>query len=200
MMKKDIFYFLLVSFTWFFGSPSFLAADSARKIDQSILPPASAITQTPPDASLPDVVFDQIARFCQNVGDQAQDARFELQLRQLNVMRDEVDVRIKLLEEKRKEYDDWLARRNDFLAKAQDSFVGIISKMRPDAAAAQLALVDEIAAASIIFKLEPRVSSAIMNELQPEKSANLIRILVSAQKVSLEKPSRSTSDVTKNVP
>lgn len=129
---------------------------------------------------------DEISRFCGNIDSQAADARFELQSQQLQQLRAQIDERIKVLEEKRQDYENWLNKRNEFLAKAQDSLVNIISKMRPDAAAAQLALVDDFAAASIILKLSPRVSSAIMNELPPEKSANLTKVLVSAQKVAPE--------------
>lgn len=129
---------------------------------------------------------DEISRFCGNIDSQAADARFELQSQQLQQLRAQIDERIKVLEAKRQDYENWLNKRNEFLAKAQDSLVNIISKMRPDAAAAQLALVDDFAAASIILKLSPRVSSAIMNELPPEKSANLTKVLVSAQKVAPE--------------
>ena len=136
---------------------------------------------------------DEISRFCGNIDSQAADARFELQSQQLQQLRAQIDERIKVLEEKRQ---DWLNKRNEFLAKAQDSLVNIISKMRPDAAAAQLALVDDFAAASIILKLSPRVSSAIMNELPPEKSANLTKVLVSAQKVAPEnKPAPNAAKV-----
>ena len=129
---------------------------------------------------------DEIEKFCGNIDSQAADARFELQSQQLQQLRMQIDDRIKVLEEKREEYENWLNKRNEFLAKAQDSLVNIISKMRPDAAAAQLALVDDFAAAAIMLKLTPRVSSAIMNELPPEKSANLTKVLVSAQKLPPE--------------
>lgn len=139
---------------------------------------------------------DEISRFCGNIDSQAADARFELQSQQLQQLRAQIDERIKVLEEKRQDYENWLNKRNEFLAKAQDSLVNIISKMRPDAAAAQLALVDDFAAASIILKLSPRVSSAIMNELPPEKSANLTKVLVSAQKVAPEnKPASNAAKV-----
>lgn len=139
---------------------------------------------------------DEISRFCGNIDSQAADARFELQSQQLQQLRAQIDERIKVLEEKRQDYENWLNKRNEFLAKAQDSLVNIISKMRPDAAAAQLALVDDFAAASIILKLSPRVSSAIMNELPPEKSANLTKVLVSAQKVAPEnKPAPNAAKV-----
>lgn len=157
--------------------------------------PASAPANNAPPANnaatLPAVpganaTQDEISRFCGNIDSQAADARFELQSQQLQQLRAQIDERIKVLEDKRQEYENWLNKRNEFLAKAQDSLVNIISKMRPDAAAAQLTLVDDIAAASIILKLSPRISSAIMNEMPPEKSANLTKVLVSVQKVPPE--------------
>ena len=142
----------------------------------------------PPQRTLPsaNASQDEIEKFCGNIDSQAADARFELQSQQLQQLRMQIDDRIKVLEEKRQEYENWLNKRNEFLAKAQDSLVNIISKMRPDAAAAQLALVDDFAAAAIMLKLTPRISSAIMNELPPEKSANLTKVLVSAQKLPPE--------------
>ncbi|WP_367177324.1 MotE family protein [uncultured Bartonella sp.] len=149
----------------------------------STIPSAPSPQRTLPSANASQ---DEIEKFCGNIDSQAADARFELQSQQLQQLRMQIDDRIKVLEEKRQEYENWLNKRNEFLAKAQDSLVNIISKMRPDAAAAQLALVDDFAAAAIMLKLTPRVSSAIMNELPPEKSANLTKVLVSAQKLPPE--------------
>ena len=149
----------------------------------STIPSAPSPQRTLPSANASQ---DEIEKLCGNIDSQAADARFELQSQQLQQLRMQIDDRIKVLEEKRQEYENWLNKRNEFLAKAQDSLVNIISKMRPDAAAAQLALVDDFAAAAIMLKLTPRVSSAIMNELPPEKSANLTKVLVSAQKLPPE--------------
>ncbi|AQX20289.1 MotE family protein [Bartonella sp. WD16.2] len=130
---------------------------------------------------------EEVERFCDNIGSQAADARFQLQRQQLQQLRDQIDERVKILEEKRREYEVWLEKRNEFLSMAEDSLVEIISKMRPDAAAAQLALMSDLVAASLVLKLSPKISSAIMNELPPEKSAELTQILVSAQQVSAKK-------------
>ncbi|WP_022708724.1 MotE family protein [Bartonella bovis] len=130
---------------------------------------------------------EEVERFCDNIGSQAADARFQLQRQQLEQLRDQINERVKILEEKRREYEVWLEKRNEFLALAEDSLVEIISKMRPDAAAAQLALMSDLVAASLVLKLSPKISSAIMNELPPEKSAELTQILVSAQQASAKK-------------
>ncbi|CBI76149.1 conserved protein of unknown function [Bartonella clarridgeiae 73] len=130
---------------------------------------------------------EEVERFCSNIGSQAADARFQLQHRQLQELRDQIGERIKILEEKQNEYKVWLDKRNEFLSMAENSLVEIIKKMRPAAAAAQLALMNDLVAASLVLKLSPKVSSAIMNELPPEKSAELTQILVSAQQVSTKK-------------
>ncbi|WP_276952819.1 MotE family protein [Bartonella clarridgeiae] len=130
---------------------------------------------------------EEVERFCSNIGSQAADARFQLQRRQLQELRDQIGERVKILEEKQNEYKVWLDKRNEFLSMAENSLVEIITKMRPDAAAAQLALMNDLVAASLVLKLSPKVSSAIMNELPPEKSAELTQILVSAQQISTKK-------------
>ncbi|WP_297322964.1 MotE family protein [uncultured Bartonella sp.] len=162
----------------------------AQGVPNNAAPAASSASAGLPSANASQ---DEIEKFCGNIYSQATDARFELQSQQLQQLRMQIDDRIKVLEEKRKEYEDWLNKRNEFLAKAEDSLVNIISKMRPDAAAAQLALVDDFAAAAIMLKLTPRISSAIMNELPPEKAANLTKVLVSAQKLPPETKPAATA-------
>lgn len=167
------------------------AAPAQNKTPSAPSAPANpAAPRTIPSANASQ---DEIEKFCGNIDSQAADARFELQSQQLQQLRMQIDDRIKVLEEKRQEYENWLNKRNEFLSKAQDSLVNIISKMRPDAAAAQLNLVDDFAAAAIMLKLTPRISSAIMNELPPEKSAKLTKVLVSAQKLPPEKKPAPTA-------
>jgi flagellar motility protein MotE (MotC chaperone) len=111
-----------------------------------------------------------------------------LQAKQLTDLKAEVDERMQALEEKRKEYEMWLKRRDDFVSKAQDSLVDIISKMKPDAAAAQMAMIGDEAAAALILKLNPRVSSIILNEMPPDKAAKLARIIVGSQRTTTPPP------------
>lgn len=128
--------------------------------------------------------LDEIRKFCGNIDDQAADARYALQAKQLTELKADVEERMQALEEKRREYEMWLKRRDEFVSKAQDSLVDIISKMKPDAAAAQMALIGDEAAAALILKLNPRASSIILNEMPPEKAAKLARVIVGAQRTS----------------
>ncbi|MEN3601643.1 MotE family protein [Brucella abortus] len=128
--------------------------------------------------------LDEIRKFCGNIDDQAADARYALQAKQLTELKADVEERMRALEEKRREYELWLKRRDEFVSKAQDALVDIISKMKPDAAAAQMALTGDEAAAALILKLNPRVSSIILNDMPPEKAAKLARVIVGSQRTS----------------
>ncbi|ABS16906.1 MULTISPECIES: MotE family protein [Brucella/Ochrobactrum group] len=165
-----------------------LLAASAPALAQQAVTPAQApveasaaqqLASSPPLGNL-----DEIRKFCGNIDDQAADARYALQAKQLTELKADVEERMRALEEKRREYEMWLKRRDEFVSKAQDSLVDIISKMKPDAAAAQMALIGDEAAAALILKLNPRVSSIILNEMPPEKAAKLARVIVGSQRTT----------------
>ena len=85
--------------------------------------------------------------YCANIANPAADARFAWQKKTLADMEQEIAKRIALLEEKTAEYQKWLARRDEFSKKANETVLRIYARMRPDAAAVQLAALDEETAA-----------------------------------------------------
>ena len=62
----------------------------------------------------------------------------------------------------------------------------IYARMRPDAAASQLAAMDEETAAAVLTKLNPRNASAILNEMPPARAARLTMTIAGAAKVPPE--------------
>lgn len=120
--------------------------------------------------------------YCINIADAAADARFALQKEALDKMEKEIEGRLKILEAKRAEYEEWLRRRNEVLQKADETVVAIYSRMRPDAAATQLTNMDEEIAAAVIAKLNPRSASAVLNEMEPARAAQLANIITDAPK------------------
>lgn len=130
--------------------------------------------------SLAGRTSDEIERFCGNIVDAARDRRYSLQAAELAQLQKDVDERIRLLEAKRAEYEEWLTRREAFMQKAQESVVEIYKKMKPDAAASQLGELRAEIAASILMKLDARVSSVILNEMNTKAAATLTSIMVSA--------------------
>ncbi len=115
------------------------------------------------------------AGYCAGIADAAADARFAWQKEQLAALEKDVEARIAKLEAKRAEYEEWLKRRNAFLAKADEAVVALYAKMRPDAAAPQLATMPEDAAAAILTKLNARAASAILAEMEAARAAGLAR-------------------------
>jgi len=140
-------------------------------------------------AMAPQLVFAQTAsaepksaQYCENLSTAAADARFELQKQSLASMEKEIEARIKVLEAKKAEYEEWLKRRDEVLARADETIVAIYSKMKPDASAVQLANMDEQMAAAIISKLNPRAASAVLNEMEPARAAQLAHVITDAHK------------------
>jgi flagellar motility protein MotE (MotC chaperone) len=111
--------------------------------------------------------------YCTNIATTATDARIAWQANKLSDLDIQIKQRIADLEAKRAEFQDWLARREAALTKAEDGVVAIYSKMRPDAAALQLAAMDDSTAAAVLAKLNPRAASAILNEMSAERAARL---------------------------
>ncbi len=122
----------------------------------------------------------EIERFCSNIADAARDRRYVLQAQELQALQQEVDKRIKVLEEKRAEYEGWLKRREEFLSQAEDGVVKIYAGMRPDAAAERLAELDASLAAGILMKLDARKAGVILNEMERKAAAMLTGVMASA--------------------
>jgi flagellar motility protein MotE (MotC chaperone) len=135
--------------------------------------PQQLTRETAPDES-------EIQRFCSNIADAARDRRYVLQAEELKQLQAGIDQRMKALEDKRAEYEQWLKRREVFLARAEDSIVKIYAGMKPDAAAERLAMVNVDLAAAILLKLDPRKAGVILNEMDQKSAAALTGIMASA--------------------
>lgn len=140
----------------------------------------AATQDAPTAATLASTSDAEIERFCSNIADAARDRRYALQKAELETLQDDINDRLAALEDKRREYEEWLQRRNDFLAEAEANVVEIYSKMRPDAAAERLAGINMELAAGILMKLQARQAGVILNEMKSEAAAALTTIMASA--------------------
>jgi flagellar motility protein MotE (MotC chaperone) len=155
-----------------------LAAPAGRATAEDAAPQAAPAEQ---DAAAPAAAGgDEVQRFCSNIVDAARDRRYALQAEELQKLKADIDERMKALEAKRVEYEGWLKRRDDFLAKAEDNVVKIYAKMKPDAAAERLAAVRVELAAGILMKLDPRQASTILNEMDSKVAAVITGVMASA--------------------
>lgn len=127
-------------------------------------------------------ITDEIREFCTNIADAAKDRRYALQLKELEALKKDIDNRVEQLEAKRAEYEEWLKRREEFMAGAEQGVVDIYSKMKPDAAAERLADVEPMLAAAILMKLNTRQAGIILNEMNRKAAADLTGIMAAASR------------------
>ena len=120
---------------------------------------------------------DSVQQYCSNIANFASDARIAWQTRRLGELETQVKQQIAELDAKTADAKAWVDKRSDLMKKAEDGDVAIYTKMDPEAAAAQLAIMEEATAAALLGKLSPKVSSAILNEMEPGKAAKLTEIL-----------------------
>jgi flagellar motility protein MotE (MotC chaperone) len=119
------------------------------------------------------------AKFCANIVDAASDARFAWEAKILKDLKAEIETATADLEKKRTELQDSLARRDEFQKLAEQSVVDIYAKMRPEAAAAQLAALDERVAAAVLIKLNSRAASTILAEMDVPRAVSLAQLISS---------------------
>ncbi|MFI5013177.1 MAG: MotE family protein [Hyphomicrobiales bacterium] len=115
----------------------------------------------------------QAQLYCSNIAATAADARFAWQAKRLTELEAQLQQRISELDAKQAEYKDWLQKREEFQKKADDNVVAIYSRMRPEAAASQLAVMEDATAAAILAKLNARSAGAILNEMDAGRAARL---------------------------
>ncbi|WP_152046131.1 MotE family protein [Aureimonas psammosilenae] len=126
----------------------------------------------PPEAG------SDVERYCSAIADPAREARIAIQQKKLKELEGQIETRIDELETKRAEYQVWLKERQDFLNSTSDIMTEIYSKMKPDAAAAQLVAVDRPAAASVLARLKSRAASAILAEMPAPVAAEIGNLIV----------------------
>jgi flagellar motility protein MotE (MotC chaperone) len=151
-------------------------------LTQSVFAFLAVAVMTGPALAQDKTLEAKSSNYCSNIADAAADARYALQREELAKIEKEIEGRLKILEAKRVEYEEWLRRRNEVLQKADETIVSIYSRMKPDAAALQLTNMDEEIAAAVIAKLNPRSASAVLNEMEPARAAQLANIITDAPK------------------
>lgn len=121
-----------------------------------------------------DAELVEIARtYCTNNAANAMDARVAWQSRRLRELENEVLKKSEMLASLAQEARLWVEKREKMWGTARDSLAEVYAKMKPEAAAQQLAAMSEDSAASIITRLNPRAASAILNEMGPDRAARL---------------------------
>ena len=110
----------------------------------------------------------------------ASEARAAYQLRRLADLEEQVRDAVEKLEAKEYAARQWVTRRDEMMKAATEDVVAIYSKMTPEAAAPQLAAMQDSVAAAVLAKLNPRAASAILGEMDTERAARLATLIAGA--------------------
>ncbi|KAB0676519.1 MotE family protein [Aureimonas leprariae] len=160
--------------------PARAESESAEGAKAPPPPDQTVVRVIGPDGkpAAPDVPTSDVGRYCSAIADPAREARIAAQTKKLKDLETQVNARIDELEQKRADYQSWLKERQAFLDSTSDIMTDIYAKMKPDAAAQQLAAVDRPTAAAVLAKLKPRASGAILSEMPAAVAAELGTLIV----------------------
>lgn len=143
----------------------------------TILSPAAAQDETKAKAPSDKPADSEIARYCGAVAPSAAEARLNSQLKRLAALDARVKAEIAALKAQEAEAREWVLKRRELGKAATEEVTSIYAKMSADAAAAQLAAMDEDVAASILTKLKAQAASLILNEMDADKAARLMTLM-----------------------
>ncbi len=147
--------------------------------------PAVAQDGRKPDSQKSKAVADKTPdieanRFCANAAPSIAEARIAWETRRLSELDGQVKQRLADLEKAEASLQEWVAKRDTALKAANDELVAIYAKMQPEAAAIQIAAMDDQMAASILGKLKPGAAGAILDEMEAERASRLAVFLSGA--------------------
>jgi flagellar motility protein MotE (MotC chaperone) len=131
--------------------------------------PAKAAADKPPDV--------EASRFCANAAPSIAEARVAWETKQLSELDAQVKQRLAALEKAEASVKEWVAKKDASLKAANDVLVAIYAKMAPEAAATQIAAMDDQMAAAILGKLKAGAAGAILNEMEADRASKLAVVL-----------------------
>lgn len=121
-----------------------------------------------------------IETYCGAIAGSAQNTRLAWQAERIKSLEGELIIKIAELEAKAADVRRWVQKREELLGKANESLTAIYSKMKPEAASAQLQAMDDETAAALLLKLKPAVASALLAEMDAARAARLSDFLTGA--------------------
>ncbi|QBR70690.1 hypothetical protein CU048_04680 [Beijerinckiaceae bacterium] len=129
-------------------------------------------------AAEPNAPVGDMKQFCGNNLAIAGDARIAWQTSKLREIEAKINRRIEELEAMKAQFVEWSKKHEEALKKANDGLVSIFLHMKPDAAASQLAVMDDATAAAVLAKIPARAASSILNEMEASRAAQLTRTMI----------------------
>jgi flagellar motility protein MotE (MotC chaperone) len=139
--------------------------------------PKAAANKAPEKTVVEKPADIEASRFCANAAPSIAEARIAWQTKQLGELDAQVKQRLTDLEKAEASIKEWVAKKDAALKSASDDLVAIYAKMQPEAAATQIAAMDDQLAAAILGKLKAGVAGAILNEMEADRASKLATLL-----------------------
>ncbi len=130
-----------------------------------------------------------VENFCGAVAASAASTRLSWQEERIKALQAQMVVKIAELEAKEADVRDWVRKREQLLARANENLIAIYSKMKPESASAQISAMDDDSAAAILLKMKPATASAVLGEMEATRAARLSDLLSGAAAKSEENKS-----------
>lgn len=137
--------------------------------------PASA--QSPAAHEAPGAALKAQRESCANIAAAAEEVRLERRRKELAELEKEVSVRLEALEKRQNELRASLDRLDAFERKANEALIGLYSGMKPEAAAAHFAQLDDDVAAALMLNMKAKASSLILAEMDAMRGAALVKVI-----------------------
>jgi flagellar motility protein MotE (MotC chaperone) len=168
---------LRVGFTVAAALVAFSAFAQDGRAPEKEKPKAAAANKTPDKATVDRAPDIEASRFCANAAPSIGEARIAWEAKQLGDLDAQVKQRLADLEKAEAAIQDWVAKRDAMLKSASDNLVAIYAKMTPEAAATQIAAMDDQMAAAVLGKLKAGAAGAILNEMEADRASKLAVVL-----------------------
>jgi flagellar motility protein MotE (MotC chaperone) len=139
-------------------------------------------TESATERPAPGAALKAEHEYCANIAAAAEELRLERRRKELAELEKEVAARLLALEARQNELRATLDRLDTFERKANDSLVGLYSGMKPEAAAAQFAQLDDDVAAALMLSMKTKVSSLILAEMEAARGAALVKMISDLRK------------------
>lgn len=126
------------------------------------------------------------AEYCRTLSQTADEARAAFLQREIALLEKQLVLKTEALEGRIAEHKRWLSLRSQEMDQVSISLVQTFMRMRPEAAAQQISVMDDRLAAVLLLKLGPKASSALLNEMAPPRAARLVAAIASSAGVGVD--------------
>lgn len=138
-------------------------------------PVASAASTAPGKAT----TSDEVSTYCAAIAPTEAEVRIAWEMKKLKELDEQVKKAVEDLQTKANDARTWVEKREAMEKQANDAMIAIFAKMPGEAASSELTAMEETKAAAILSKLNPRVASTILSNMDSGKAARLNAILMS---------------------